>query len=478
MRTSITWRLILLVNLLVVFTAVAVALLASHVSADVVQRRLVQDTARQTARFLESRRLPLSKRLMEDFRQIFGNHFAVVPTRATAVAETSFPAEHANELLQQIEDAHDIREVRVGETSYQVGSHPVTSRRAEGEKREARLYVFMPSEEVAQAGRAAWQQALLGAVPAIILATLLSLGLSVTITRPLRNLTEEIDQIVSSQEDSRVNDRLPSALSGKEGPREIRQLRNSFNHLLKRLSHARKELIRSERLATLGKVAGSAVHELKNPLSGIQMHLRLLQDESLPESAREDIQMLAREVDRMDLYLQELTELSDGGPEGNDACLVSSDSMTTVDLKEAVESVQHLFESRCNHAGINVDLDFHADATHAWAAPNRLRQVLMNLLINSIEAMPGGGTIEIATRPRPNERVRLSVQDNGSGIAADPPEKSFDLFYSTKDHGSGLGLYITRQLIRAQNGDIGCENSDEGALFWIELEVSANNDSP
>ncbi len=481
MQTSITWRLILLVNLLVILTAVAVALLAGHVSANVVQRRLVRDTARQTARFLESRRLPLSRRLMQDFHQIFGTHFAVGPAGKPGISKTSFPSNATSELAHQLQDAKETRSVEVGETTYRIGSHVVVPGRGAGQDQRARLYVFMPTEEVARAGRTAWRQALLGAVPAVLLATLLSLGLSLTITCPLRRLAGQIDQIVTSRDDQDardMNDELPAALPGKSGPREIKQLRNSFNHLLNRLSHARQELIRSERMVTLGKVAASAVHELKNPLSAIQMHLRLLQEESLPESAREDMRMLIREVDRMDLYLQELSELSHDGSHGEATCFVPPDSITTVNLRETVESVHHLIESRCQHAGINIDFDFHTDTPLGRAAQDQLRQVLMNLLINAVEAMPGGGTIAIATELRPNNHVRLTVKDTGSGIEPDPPEKVFDLFCSTKEHGSGLGLYISRQLMLAQNGEIGCTNCEEGAQFWIELETPANNQIP
>ncbi|MFW6158049.1 MAG: ATP-binding protein [Planctomycetota bacterium] len=479
MRTSITFRLLLLTNLLVLATVAAVALLASNVSATVVERRLVRDTALQTARFLQSSRLPFSNRLMQDLRGIFGNHFAVAGASEQGILGTSFSSERAEELRRRLRPDDRVREVRVGKTDYRVGSHSIRRKDASGEAGEAvRLFVFMPADEVERAGRRARERTLVAAAPAVVVATLLGLGLSLTITRPIRRLAREMDRIAASQADASpaASPQTPADTpSTRGGPREVAQLATSFDRLLARLANVQDELIRSQRLAALGKVAASAAHELKNPLSAIRMHLRLLQDDATPESRREDIDMLVREVERMDLYLQELTDLAadrtpDAGPER-----VPPGSLKTVDLSETVDSVLRLLESRCRHAGVAVERDYHVGSPQARAAPKRLRQVLMNLLINAIEAMPGGGSITVSTRASPPGRVRLSVTDTGGGVREQPPERVFDLFSSTKEHSSGLGLYITRQLVQAQGGEVGCENTADGARFWIDLPAGAEN---
>jgi signal transduction histidine kinase len=143
-----------------------------------------------------------------------------------------------------------------------------------------------------------------------------------------------------------------------------------------------------------------------------------------------------------------------------------------VDLSETLDSVMRLLEGRCRHAGVSVHYDYRPEVPRACAAPNRLRQLVMNLIINAIEAMPGGGSITIRTQAAPPGRIRLSVEDTGEGIRAAPPERVFELFFSSKDHSSGLGLYIARQLVLAQGGKIGCKNTDEGALFWVELPAA------
>jgi signal transduction histidine kinase len=476
MRTSITFRLLLLTNLLVVATVAAVAILAGRVSGSVVEARLVRDTALQTARFLQSSRLPLSDRLMNDLRQIFGNHFAATRAGDRRILGTSFPEQLGEGLRRQLRPDDDIFEVRVGGTDYHVGSHSIRrDKPGGGTGEEVRFFVLMPSDELEQAGRLARAQTLVAAAPAVVVATLLGLALSLTIIRPIRKLAAEMDRIAASQGEASSR-KATADLPVRRGPLEVARLATSFDRLLARLADVQEELIRSQRLAALGKVAASAAHELRNPLSGIRMHLRLMQDEAggepSPVSRQEDLDVLVREVERMDLYLQELTDLAAGGAAEAGPGRIEPGSLKAVDLSETVASVLRLLEGRCRHAGIEVRCEYHVPAALARAAPNRLRQVLMNLVINAIEATPGGGTVTVATEPTASGAVRLTVVDTGPGIAAQPPDRVFDLFYSTKDHSSGLGLYIARQLVRAQGGRIGCDNTSDGARFWIELPAA------
>jgi signal transduction histidine kinase len=475
MRTSITFRLLLLTNLLVLATVLAVAALAGQVAGEVVQDRLVRDTAVQTSRFLQASRLPLSDRLMNDLRQIFGSHFAAAGGEHESILGSSLPATLRGELSRVLHPADEIYEVRVGDTDYLVGSGPVRRDGNDGGPGEAaRFYVLMPSEDLEQAGRIARRRTLLAAAPAVFVATLLGIGLSLTIIRPIRRLAKEMDRIAASQgegEASAAADDPPA----RRGPTEVARLATSFDRLLARLADVQDELIRSQRLAALGKVAASAAHELRNPLSGIRMHLRLMQDEADGKGTGEqdDLDVLVREVERMDLYLQELTDLAAGGSAATASRPVPSESLERTDLAATVSSVLRLLEGRCRHGGVRVQCDYHTEAPQALCLPNRLRQVLMNLVINAIEAMPGGGELAIRTSSAGRRRVRLSVEDSGSGIQAEPPEQVFALFFSSKEHSSGLGLYIARQLVLSQGGEIGCENIERGARFWIELQAAS-----
>jgi two-component system sensor histidine kinase HydH len=105
----------------------------------------------------------------------------------------------------------------------------------------------------------------------------------------------------------------------------------------------------------------------------------------------------------------------------------------------------------------------------------RLRQVVMNLVLNAIEATPAGGSIVVACERRDRDRVELSVRDSGRGIAADDLPRIFEPFFTTRKHGTGLGLAITRQIVESCGGSIRVESAPgAGATFVIELPAAAD----
>jgi two-component system, NtrC family, sensor kinase len=464
---------VLITNALVLVTVVSVASVASRVSRSVVEDRLVRDAAHQTARFLQTSRLPLSNRMMQDLNRIFGSHFAAVSIADQSILGTSLSPQEAEALKSQLQSHSHARDLMVGGLAYRVASHLVQHLDAAGEDHHpVRLFVLMPADQLEQTGQMAREQTWMAAAPAVIIATLLGIVFSLTITRPIRGLAREMDQIAAEHhgktEEASPHE-SPGNLPTRGGPAEVAQLARSFDLLMDRLANTQEKLVRTQGLVALGKVAASAAHELKNPLSSIKMHLRILQDDPALDGRKDDIAMVVREIERMSLYLQELTDLAASGLSGNARLSSPPVNLEPVDLAAGVASVTALLEGRCRHAGVTVACDYHSPAPKALADPGRLRQCLMNLLINAIEAMPGGGQITVSTRPVDSGRVRLSVRDTGGGIRVQPPQKIFDLFYSTKHQSAGLGLHIVRQLILAQGGDIGCENLDQGASIWLDL---------
>ena len=108
----------------------------------------------------------------------------------------------------------------------------------------------------------------------------------------------------------------------------------------------------------------------------------------------------------------------------------------------------------------------------ARADAGQVRQVLMNLLINAVEAMPGGGRATVVVAPGGDGRVRVSVSDTGQGITAPEDVDLFDAFISTKSDGAGLGLYVCRQIVESHAGRIGYDSGPDGATFWFELPAA------
>jgi len=471
-RTSITFRVVLLTNLLVLATVTVVAVLAGQVSATVAEDRLVRDAAARAIQFIQTKRLTFNDIMMSDLAQIFGVEFVAVSASDSSILGASVPHQHWPDRLGVTLEGEGRVNVTLAGVDYRVGSRTFMG----SDKRTVKLYVLMPLQDLWEARVLARAQTFLAVAPAGVAATLLGFILSLTITRPIRRLARPMDSTATSQRVPGPATK-PGFAASVRGPREVAQLATSFGRLLERLAEAQDELVRSQRLAALGRVAASAAHELKNPLSGIKMHLRLLQDEPASSARKEDIDVLIREVDRMDLYLQQLTDIASGSLDEDGHGLIPPDAIRNVDLAETVSSVLRLLGGRCRHAGITIRYEYHTESPVARAAPDRLRQVLMNLLINATEAMPAGGSITVRTQAMPPGHVRLSVTDTGSGIELSPPEQVFDLFVSTKGVNAGLGLHIAKQLVLAQGGRIGCESSDGGATFWIELPACSADDA-
>jgi signal transduction histidine kinase len=251
--------------------------------------------------------------------------------------------------------------------------------------------------------------------------------------------------------------------SSSRHPAEIARLERSFEQLLARLDDARQQLARSARLATLGQIAASVAHELRNPLSGIKMNARVLADElKRANIADRSLDLIIREIDRMDLFLGELLDLASPG-------LAGPIRAEPVRLVELADSVLSLLAGRCRHGGVEVIRQFADCETHGDS--QQLRQVMLNLMLNALDAMPHGGKMTVAIQPAAGDTgsVRFSVADTGPGVQSPPGADIFDPFVTTKPGGTGLGLAMCRQVISRHSGRIGYDTSPAGCTFWFEL---------
>ncbi len=473
MRISIRIRTIIVMNLLVAGVAVLLGWMAGEIAGQVVEERLVKDTASKTAEFLKKHKWSFDDPLMKYLEEIFGVDFVTVDSRKGKIIGSSLSTEQKQEFQRIIEKTSLPDKAVIGGREYRLASHamirkdPVTSA-----SRELRLYAIIPQEQFidvrdrtrTRIGEVVW--------PAVVVATLLAILLSLTITRPIHKLAAEMNILVpgSTSPDSKDKPR-----KGRSGPSEVARLADSFDHLLDRLAKVQSKLAQSERLAALGRVSAGVAHELRNPLSGIKMNIRLLQDELGGEKAcAESIGVISREIERMDLYLQELMDIASGSDSSGKDITARRGKLSPVSIPEAVDSVMGLLSGRCRHMGITVSTDYQPALPAVLADSTRIRQVLMNLIINAAEAMPDGGTIKLSAYTTGKNFVRTSISDSGGGVKADAD--IFEPFVSTKDNGAGLGLYICKQIIVACGGDIGYENAGSGATFWFELPI--DNGSP
>lgn len=245
---------------------------------------------------------------------------------------------------------------------------------------------------------------------------------------------------------------------------EIGDLARTFESMVRAIARANRELLESERLATIGKMAAHVTHEVRNPLSSIGLNLELLEDE-LPKGseARALHHAIQREVER-------LTELTD---QYLSLARPNQPDLQAEDLGEVALSTARFLEPDVKRAGVRIVSEVEPGLPAVLVDEAQIRQVLHNLVRNARQAMSEGGTIHLRVKAGANATVQVSVEDEGEGIAPEVRARLFEPFLTTKGEGTGLGLAISRHIVEAHKGSIRCEpNEPRGARFILELPIA------
>ena len=225
-------------------------------------------------------------------------------------------------------------------------------------------------------------------------------------------------------------------------------------------------LLKLQRSTELEQLAGGLAHEIRNPLQAIRLNVHALARE-LVGTAKLDrdeldaiVQQTNQEIARVDGLVQQMLGFA----------TPAEPHWAAVDIVEAVRSTQRFVQQELQRSGIEVREDFPQQPVVVYADPDRLRQIMLNLVINAKDELPQGGRIDLQVRQR-GKWAEISVRDNGRGIADDDRERIFEPFYSTKDQGSGLGLALVKRFVEEMGGRIWCEaNGDTGGTrFRLEI---------
>jgi signal transduction histidine kinase len=238
-------------------------------------------------------------------------------------------------------------------------------------------------------------------------------------------------------------------------PDEFGALARQFNAMTVALKEHQDKLVQSEKLAGIGRLAAGVAHEINNPLAVILGYARLRRRKADRETA-EDLKVIEDETLRAKLIVDGLLDLSrplTAAPE-------------SVDLRELCEeAIGRLRETRLLD-GVNVSV---AGGGLVEGHPQKLRQVVLNLVKNAAEAAGSAGTVEVRVEQRPGSACVL-VRDSGPGLSIDARRKLFEPFFTTKDTGTGLGLAVSQGIVRAHGGEIEVESLPQGgAQFTVTL---------
>jgi two-component system NtrC family sensor kinase len=240
---------------------------------------------------------------------------------------------------------------------------------------------------------------------------------------------------------------------------EIGDLAREFDAMAQAIEEREHQLIRSERLATVGRVAAQITHEIRNPLASIGLYAELLGDE-VPADRDEGRRLLASisgEVDR----LSEITESY------LRFVRLPKPKLEAEDPGALVSSVLEFARAELRQAGIGLTLEVAPGLPEIAADENQIRQALLNLIRNAREAMKDGGSLVVGVEPSPEGGARVTVTDSGSGVAPEHLSKIFEPFFSTKEKGTGLGLALVHQIVSEHGGAIEVQAPPSGGTSFV-----------
>ena len=245
---------------------------------------------------------------------------------------------------------------------------------------------------------------------------------------------------------------------------EIGELASAFNEMADQLRESEEKLLRSEKLAVTGQLAARVAHDIRNPLSAMKMQAQLLRNKLQPGEANETtLQAILSEIDRVEWVVQGLLDL------GRPVELRLKPGSINVVVEDALAATK----ARLVHGKIRPHLNLGSDVPNVELDPDRLKQALLNIIMNAAEAMPVGGNLRVATISE-GDSVRIEITDNGEGIVPEDFGKLFDPFFTTKRDGVGLGLVNTRSIVERHGGRIDVEPaSGKGTRVIITLPAVA-----
>ena len=285
-------------------------------------------------------------------------------------------------------------------------------------------------------------------------AILVSIFMGKALARPIKNLAEKIKRVADGDLDHKIKIIMRD---------DIGELIRSFNEMTKKLKRARDR----ERLSAIGEAVSWIVHELKNSLVSIKTFVQLFPVRHKDEKFVDRFSRLVpQEVNRLERMFKELSDFSSH----------YDLRITQTNLKEIINSILEIM--RDDFIAKKIDIQYNPQNNNFYleADAERLKQVFMNLIINSINAMPEGGSLTVSIEQANSESlsnpayIEVIIKDTGKGISREVLERIFEPFHTTKNGGMGLGLTISRKIIEQHRGHINVESeTGRGTTFIVRL---------
>ncbi|HOP46230.1 MAG TPA: cache domain-containing protein [Desulfobacteraceae bacterium] len=289
--------------------------------------------------------------------------------------------------------------------------------------------------------------------------------LSYYLLRPVRNLVTATKRIANGD----LSQDIPV-----QSRDELGDLTSSFNRMVRNLSRIQDELVRSEKLISLGRLSAGVAHEIRNPLNAMKGAIVYLQRRRSDDPLiKEYTHLVSEEIDRLSEFVTEFLYFA----------RQAFPDLVRVDLNKLLLSTLSLFERQAEEKKIFFHSQTDPSLPLVLIDPKQIEQVFVNLIINSMDAMPDGGHLKARSRflepdeLNPSGSVQVILEDNGLGISHEHLKNIFDPFFSTKENGTGLGLPLCLGILEAHGGRIDVSSEEGlGTNVIITLPLSSEEE--
>jgi PAS domain S-box-containing protein len=226
------------------------------------------------------------------------------------------------------------------------------------------------------------------------------------------------------------------------------------------------EIELSRRLSAIGRLTSGVAHEVKNPINAIVVHLEVLRQKlnAVDPDTRRHLDVIGSEIKRLDRVVQTLVDFT----------RPVELRLAEIDLRKVVDEVITLASPEAARHNVQIERAAASEPLAARIDADLVKQALLNIVINGVQAMPGGGTLHVASR-REGEVAVVEVRDQGSGIPAEIRDKIYNLYFTTKQGGSGIGLAMTYRVLQLHHGSLEFESEEgKGAAFYLRFPLLEN----